>query len=492
FPHASGRVSRVLVVPGQRVIAGQPLALLDDGGSAAGAVLQARYDVATALVELRQKQTSDPLKGVPATPEELAAGGLAVAAARARLAQVTGPPRHADVTAARLDLKRAEADLETLIGGRPAARARAIAIAKRTVELAQERLSKLLAPPDPADVSAAELDVKKAEADLADLQRAQPPASPEALAAARKAVDAANLKLAKVLAPAPAADVTAARLELDRARDDLLRLEEGPTSTVLAAARQAVAAARARLAQLLGPPLRADVTAARLDVRKALADLAVLRLRGGPASPFDVELGRLKVEAARAKLALARFDERQLIVRTPSAGSVTGLLTVPGAPVDASTPIATVAALQSLTVNVDLSEFDVARVRAGLAATVSVDALGGRSFPGRVLFVGLTGVDNGGVVTFPVRVALGRIAGLKPGMNVSVRIIVARRRNVVRVPLEAVSGNGAGRSTVTVLSASGREVSQRVTLGLANNKSVEIARGLRAGQRVLLPGSQGG
>lgn len=492
FPRTSGRVSRLLVSPGRQVTDGQVLAILDDGGSAAGAVLQARYDVASALVDLRQKRTSDPLKGVPPTAQELAAANFAVAASRARLAQLLGPPRPADVSAARLELKRAQADLKALQGGRPADQARAIAIAKHAVELAQQRLDKLLAPADPADVAAAELELEKAKSDLADLQRQQnPPATPEQLSAARKAVDAARLKLTKVLAPAPAPDVSSARLELEKARDDLRKLQEGPTAAALASGRQAVAAARAKLRQLLGPPLHADLTLARLDVRKAIADLSVLKLRGGPASSFDVDLARLKVEAARARLALAAFAARQLSVRAPADGTVTSVLTVPGAPVDVSTPIATVASLQSLAVNVDLSEFDVARVKIGLPAMVSVDALGGRSFPGKVQFVGLTGVESGGVVTFPVRLGLQHVAGLKPGMNVSVHIVVARRRHVVQVPLEAVSRD-TGRPTITVVDAAGKEVAHPVRLGLANNKNVEVKQGLRPGQRVVLAGSQGG
>jgi multidrug efflux pump subunit AcrA (membrane-fusion protein) len=492
FPRTSGRVSRLLVFPGRQVKAGQPLATLDDGGTAAGAVLQARYDVASALVDLRQKRTSDPLKGIPPTPQELAAANFAVTSSRARLAQVLGAPRPADVSAARLELKRAQADLLVLQGGRPADRDRAIAIAKHAVEVAQQRLDKLLAPPDPADVAAAELDLERAKSDLADLQRQQnPPATTEQLSAARKAVEAASLKLAKVLAPAGVADVSSARLELERAHDDLRKLQEGPTAAALASARQAVAAAHAKLKQLLGPPLHADVTLARLDVRKASADLSVLKLRGGPASAFDIDLARLKVEAARARLALAGFAARQLTVRAPADGTVTSVLTVPGAPVDASTPIATVAALQSLAVNVDLSEFDVARVKIGLPAMVSVDALGGRSFRGKVQFVGLTGVENGGVVTFPVRLGLQHVAGLKPGMNVSVHIVVARRRHVVQVPLEAVSRDTGG-PTVRVLDATGKQVTRPVKLGLANNKNVEIKHGITAGQRVVLAGSQGG
>ncbi|HEY6067716.1 MAG TPA: efflux RND transporter periplasmic adaptor subunit [Gaiellaceae bacterium] len=491
LPRASGRISRLLIAPGARVTAGEVVALLDDGGTAAAAVAQARNDVATTSIELLQKRTKDPLKGLPPTPTELAAARFAVISARQKLARVLGPPRPADVRTAEHDVRRAELDIEVLQGGTAEARARAIQIAGRTLQLAQERLARLLQPPSRADVGAAELEIKKAQADLAALLRGDVPASPEALAAARKAIEVAGLKLAKLLEPPAPADVTAANLEVDRAQAELATLQSGPSTAAIFAATAALAAAQARLEQLLGPPLRSDVTAARLDVRKALADLAVLSARGGPGSPTEISIARLKVEAARAKLAAAEFAARQLKVRVVSSGTVTAVLTVPGAPVDATTPIANVADLRHLAVSVALSEFDAARVKRGQRALVSVDALGGKRFRGKVLFEALTGVDTGGVVTFPVRVALEHIAGVKPGMNVSVRIIVANRTNVVRVPLEAVAQGDGQQATVTVVDAAGKTSVRTVTLGLANNKDVEVKNGLEVGERVVLAGGGG-
>jgi RND family efflux transporter MFP subunit len=547
FPRASGHVVRFLVHPGQRVVAGQPLALVDDGGSAAAVTKQAGNDLATALLELLQKRTSDPLKGPPPTQAELAAGRFAVTSTFAQLAKLLGPPRAADVSAAQLDLKRARADLETLLGGSPRARAEAIRLARINVRLAQDRLDRVVAPPDAADVRAAKAEVARAEADLAVLLRPAPGPLPEAVAAAqqavtvarqkladaqaagdpaligaaqleldtaladlatllrpdpgplpqeidaaRQAVDAAHAKLAKLLRPPYPADVRAARLDLERARVELRALETGPSRTALAAACQAVDAFRAKLGQLNGPPLPADVALAKLDVRKAEAELAVLLTRGTPATPIDIGLARLKVAAARIRLRLARLDGRLLTVRAPSAGTVTALLTVPGAPVDASTGVVAVDDLDRLAVTVELSEFDAAHVRKGLQATVSVDALGGKSFPGKVQFAALTGTETNGVVTFPVRVSLAHVKGLKPGMNVSVHITVARRRNVVQVPLEAVSRDDNDRPIVTTIDTAGDESTRRVELGLANNKNVEIVKGLRAGEVAVLAETQGG
>jgi RND family efflux transporter MFP subunit len=493
YARTSGNIQQLFAAPGKKVRAGQALAVLDDGGVAAAAISQAENDLAAAQVELRQKRTSDPLKGIPPTAAELAAARLAVTSARARLQRLQSPPRKADLQAARLDVERAEADLETLRGGSSAARADALLLARQNVQLAQARLDRIQAPPRAADVAAAQADVRRTEAELAAQSfRTDRPALPSEIAAARAAVDAARARLAQVQAPADSSDVTAAQLELERARADLRRLEAGPSPQGLQAALQAVAAAKARLAQLLSPPLASDVTAARLDVRRAQADLAVLQARSGPSSATDIALARLKVQAAEARLASARQAARPLTVRSPYAGTVTALLTSLGARVDPSLPIVTLADLDRLEASVDLSEFDVAQVEPGQKASISVDALGGETFPGKVLFAALSGTSSAGVVTFPVRVSILDAEDLKPGMNVGVKITVDRRNNVVQVPIDAVTVDDADRATVQVLDEAGEPTVRKVVLGLETTKNVEIVKGLKAGERVVLAESGGG
>lgn len=541
FPRASGRLKRYTVRRGQRVRSGQVLAILDDGGIAAAAVRQATNALHTARIELRQKRTSDPLKGIPATGAELAAGQVAITAAEEKLKQLLGKARRADISAAWLEVRRAEADLETLRGGTSAARGDAIRVARRTLEAAQDRLQRALTP-DAADVAQATADLRKAEAELAELIRApdgptdeeiaaartavanaeatlaerkaavppnpanvraaqleldrakadlaillKKPRGPtdQAIASAKQAVETARAKLARILRPGSSPDVKLAQAEVEKARAELRKLQAGPSRAALANARAAVEAAEAKLNQLLGPPLRADVAVARLEVRKAKADLSLLKTRGAPGTPDDVGLAQLRVDAAEIQLETALMANRLLKVRAPAGGTVTTLLSVPGAPVDTTTPIASVADLARLAVSINLSEFDVAQVRRGLKAEVRVDALGGESKAGRVLYAAETGVESNGIVNFPVQVALDETAKLKPGMNVSVIITVAKKSNVLQVPLEAVNQDGE-EPTVTVLDSAGDASIRTVQLGLANNKNVEILKGLRQGERVEL------
>jgi HlyD family secretion protein len=541
FPSASGHIARFLVALGAHVYAGDPIAVLDDGSTAAIAIAQARNDVATAQLELRQKQTSDPAKGLPPTAAELHAGRLALRAAveRAgqiahpsaadvtsgrldvskartdlealtrkptpvalaaaqlavdvaaqRLALTNGPASSVDVSAARVELAKAQADLDALRATPAAPSATAIQAAQLAVTLAQQRIAELPPGATASEVTAAQLELKKAQADLEVLQRPASGASTSALAAAQAAVDLAAQRLAQITGPPTALAVASARLDLQKAQAELDTLQRTTVRDALVAGRLAVKLSQQRLALLLHPTA-ATRDAGRADVAKAAADLQTLLRRGGPASPIDIGIARLKVQAAQARLSGAELQARRLTVRAPADGTVTALLAAPGSPADPSTPVATVADLRHLAVSVDLSEFDIARVRRGDRAMLSVDALGGKQLAGRVVFVALTGIDNGGVVTFPVRVELAHAASVKPGMNVSVKIVVAQSVNVVRVPLEAVADRGIAGHRVTVVGAGGRTSSRQVTLGLADNKQVEIRSGLRPGERVLL-GTRGG
>jgi len=603
FARGAGHVARLLVTAGQPVRPGQVVAVLDDGGAAAAAAAAAQNDLETAEVELQQRLTQDPARGFPATAAEIDAARMAVVAAQQKLARLHARPRPADVAAARADVQQAEANLATLRGGTDAARAAALRLAREAEKVALVKLQRLLAPANPADISAAEADLKKAIADKAALLRPQPgptpeaiaaadaavaaaqkkvdrlydpadpiaiqqavadlkkaysdlsalenqsdpnaspqaidaakanvdlysmkldrlkgapdsvdvvaaqaelakalsdraalnqkplPPTPEAIAAADQAIDAAQRKVNRLRARPNPADVEAAKLDVAKARADIRTLTAGPNPVALTAAQKAVAASKARLAQLFAPPLRPDVAAAKADIAKAKGDLAALLARRAPASQFDVALAKLKVQAAQEKLAVAHRAQQQLIVRATNGGTVTSVLTRVGAPVDGNTPIATVSDLTDLAVMVNLSEFDAARVKPGQTARISVDALGGKVFLGKVLFAALSGSDSGGgVVTFPVEVALKRLPGVKPGMNASVRIVIAERRNVLEVPLEAVTKDDEDRNVVTVVNAAGRTALKPVKLGLSNNKNVEILSGIRQGQRLVIAPSSG-
>ena len=537
FPRASGVVSRLLVTPGETVVSGQRIAVLDDAGAATAAVQQATTDVATARIQLRRML--NPLS--PADASSLAleirraqadfetlrggtrsdrARGVRLARrnvvlARHRLDLVLHPRTTADVAAAEAEVLKAEAELAALTAPAPPPPLAQLAAAYATVRAAAARLARLTGPPDPVAVTAARLDVAKADADLTLLLQQAPPAPAAEVAVARAALDAATARLGQTLSPPDPSEVAAAEAELRKAEADLAALQAPlplPSAAAVASAQQLLVATRLKVANLRLPAPAADVTAARVDLLRSLSDLRALRSGPNPAAsaaaraaittartrlatpfvPLDIELARVGVAAAGARLSAARLGQEMLTVRAVSSGTVTSVHTKRGSPVDPSTPIAAVSDLEHMAVDVDISEFDAAQVEQGMQAVLSVDALGGKQYAGAVLSAAPTGTDTGGVVTFPVRLSLAGTEGLKAGMNVSVRIVVSRRRHVIQVPVEAVSRSGGGAGQVRVLNTDGGVSRRIVQLGLANNNVVEITDGLRVGERVVLAGNRGG
>lgn len=490
FPRTTGTVSRVLVAVGDRVSPGELLALVDDGGTAAAARAQAEIDLETALVELPPTAQSSALSLAQAT----------VRLARQKLRRARGPADRADLAAVTAEVKKARADLWAL--RRPAVQgptAEAITAARTAVTAAQKKLERLTGPPDSAAVATAHAELKRAEADLEALVRSDrtQPVTQKEIDAAKAAINAARLRLEKLTGPADAADVSAAQLDLERAKAELaalLRAPAGPSKQAIAAAEQALVAAKAKRDKIRQGMPAADVATAEFELDKARIDLQTVRaslrrasLGGVRAADVPARVGMLKIKGAQNRLEAARTAEGLLEVRSPWDGIVSQVFTTAGATVDATTPIAAVSDLDNLAVSVDLSEFDVAQVEEGMRATVSVDALGGDTFPGEVTLVAFTGSDNGGIVTFPVLVSIVDSEDVKPGMNTSVRIVVAQKQNAVRVPLEAVTTDEEDRSFVTILDASGQEVRRKVKTGLESNKLVEIVDGLSHGTRVVLP-----
>jgi HlyD family secretion protein len=156
---------------------------------------------------------------------------------------------------------------------------------------------------------------------------------------------------------------------------------------------------------------RNAVERARQVQQEAEDDLARLLEEADPldveAARKEIEAAQLEVKAAEVRLEEARSNLEDAELVAPFAGTVVEVNVDPG---DAVTPgevafvLATLDQLQARTV--DLTELDVARVREGQSAVVTLDALSDVEFRGRVARIGLQAVDYRGDVTYPVTVEL--------------------------------------------------------------------------------------
>jgi membrane fusion protein (multidrug efflux system) len=187
------------------------------------------------------------------------------------------------------------------------------------------------------------------------------------------------------------------------------------------------------------------------------------------------------LQAARARVALARKANADTIVRAPFAGVVAERLVTTGDYVTKGMKIAIVVRVNPLRVQLTIPEQFVSAVATGQPVTFEVDAYPGRQFEGRVKYVSPALQADQRALTVEANVPNPN-AVLKPGLFATARIEQPARTPGVLVPAGAVL-TSAGTSRVYVVN--GDHVEERiVTTGETVGDLVEISKGLKAGERV--------
>jgi HlyD family secretion protein/macrolide-specific efflux system membrane fusion protein len=259
-----------------------------------------------------------------------------------------------------------------------------------------------------------------------------------------------------------------------------------------------------------------NVVRAEQDVQKAqaaveLAQITLDRRQRGlndrAVSQADVDLSendlktkKIALLQAKESLATAQDQLRFSRIVAPLDGTVTqrtvrvGETVVPGsmATLD-STALLTVSDLTVLIAKADLNQIDVAKVRLGQQVTLTLDALPGKKFRATVSKIAPASVLPKGkeVEVFPVEATLAKEGTevIKPGMTADVRIHIDTRKDVLRLPIEAIVKE-KGKTYVTRVEEGEkgklRSIKTEVEVGARNDRDQEIVSGVKQGDRVLI------
>ncbi len=145
---------------------------------------------------------------------------------------------------------------------------------------------------------------------------------------------------------------------------------------------------------------------------------------------------------------------------------------------------------ESMMAEIPIHESSLDKIRVGLPVRVSVDAIPGQSFTGRVAKIAplpdaQSAWLNPDLKVYPTQVHLdGSHPELRTGMSCQAEIIVEQHANALYVPVQAVTRIGQ-TPTVYVRRGSTFEP-QSIEIGLDNNSKVHVISGLEEGQEVLL------
>jgi HlyD family secretion protein len=145
----------------------------------------------------------------------------------------------------------------------------------------------------------------------------------------------------------------------------------------------------------------------------------------------------------------------------------------------------------SIVAEVDVHEASLQKVRPGLPAIVTVDALPDKKFMGTVTRIAPLPDPQSMRMNPDLKVYKADIAlevddpQLRSGMNCKAQIIVEQYADAVYVPVQSVL-RVDGQPAVFVLDDTGEIEQRRVEIGFDDNNVIRVARGLEEGEEVLL------
>jgi membrane fusion protein, copper/silver efflux system len=226
------------------------------------------------------------------------------------------------------------------------------------------------------------------------------------------------------------------------------------------------------------------------ELQSAGEELAIaerLQRQAAPSDPQAAESAARLAEATRERLKnweVSSAGGTRQTFHAPADGIVLEKNAVQGARFMPGEAIYRIADLSRVWVMADIYEQDLARVRVGQTATVTLDAFPGRSFSAKVAYLYPT--LNAATRSTPLRLELDNREGLlRPGMFAHVDLASGAGTPRVAVPTSAVIDDG-DRQVVLLALDEGRFKPQPVKLGIRGRDYVEVLEGVKAGERVVV------
>jgi len=261
------------------------------------------------------------------------------------------------------------------------------------------------------------------------------------------------------------------------------------------AVRSALANAQQKLSDTLAGAKASEIEAARNSLDSAKASLISAQAKYDalfePPKP-DVYLPLVaSVEQAGTAVETARKNLADATIVAPFAGRISQRSGEVGSQVGAAVAVFILLNPRLVRIDANVDQADVSNLRVGHTATVTFDALTGRTYAATVTAIGLTPTIQQGVVTYVVSLAMDTsrlgpdVPVPAPGMTASLTITISRTENALVVPARAIRTVGRTR-TVTVRAADGSQESRQVVVGTTNGTLTQITSGIEEGEEVLV------
>jgi len=243
-----------------------------------------------------------------------------------------------------------------------------------------------------------------------------------------------------------------------------------------------------------------ELAKVNLERQKRLVEQEIGAKKNLLVAEAGYKVAMANVEAAEKTLHVFDATEEQLTeiasthqvnptisLHAPIAGKVVDIKAVLGAMVDQSTELLRIIDTRSLWGDAEIYEKDIAKIKIGQKADVSVLAYPGVTFEGIVSYIGDLVNEQTCTITVRTEVANSEYL-LKPGMFAEITILLNESSQTVVVPHAAVLEEG-NRRTLFVKEEDSFVCREVQTGVLVEGDYQQVLKGLKAGEEVVIEGN---
>lgn len=169
-------------------------------------------------------------------------------------------------------------------------------------------------------------------------------------------------------------------------------------------------------------------------------------------------------------------------------GTITEINVLEGTIGNMNQPAVVVQDLDNLKIEVGLGKFDAHKVKVGQSAEVKFN---GKSYKAKVEHVDPVAKQpisamGSGETTLKVELSiLDNIEGLMAGFDVDVNILLGEKKEVIKVPAEAIKADKSGKNFIYILEDN-KAVEKEIKLGLESDMESEVLSGIEGGEKIIL------
>ena len=209
--------------------------------------------------------------------------------------------------------------------------------------------------------------------------------------------------------------------------------------------------------------------------------------RGQIITAAEYERDKAALASAEATLVQLRTRLGYATIRAPISGVVTERQVEAGDVVSTNQRLFTIADVSTLVTRVLVSELEVGALKAGQQVEMTVDALPGERFRGRIRRVFPQADSSTRMVPVEVAVTGSASTRLRPGYTARSTFQLDERTDAILVPARAVLGTSGARTVFVV--ENGKAERRAVRVGPEANGVVEVLEGVQAGDSVIVTGA---